>query len=141
MLRLSASSRKFLFGEKKDLTLRLSSCLYRSPYPLNELTFSYSTFIDRHIGTASESSTKHMLKAVDCDSIPTFIKKVVPQDILATFPKSGSKSNGLEEHELLAEMRKLATENRLFKSYIGMGYYGTHTPTVILRNILEVINL
>ena len=45
--------------------------------------------------------------------------------------------DGLSEHALLELFRKYANKNKVFKSYIGTGYYGTFTPTVILRNVLE----
>ena len=94
----------------------------------------HTDFIDRHIGPA-EADRKAMLAMLGFDSMDAFIKKVVPGSILS--------HDGLElgearnEPEVLDELQKIASKNQLFKSWIGMGYYNTHTPNVILRNLLE----
>ena len=91
-------------------------------------------FIDRHLGPA-ETDQKAMLATLGFESMDAFIKKVVPGAILSheALPLDDARS----EPEVLDELHKIASRNQLFKSYIGMGYYNTHTPTVILRNLLE----
>jgi glycine dehydrogenase len=94
----------------------------------------HTDFIDRHIGPG-EADKKAMLAALGFDSMDAFIKKVVPSAILSHDELKLDKA--LSEPEVLDELHKIASKNQVFKSYIGMGYYDTHTPTVILRNLLE----
>ena len=91
-------------------------------------------FIDRHIGPG-EADRKAMLATVGFESMDAFIKKVIPDAIHSEEPLNldGARS----EPEVLEALQKIASKNKVFKSYIGMGYYNTHTPTVILRNVLE----
>ena len=91
-------------------------------------------FIRRHIGPSSDEQKK-MLTYLGCNTLDEFIKKIVPEKILETKPlKIGSP---ISEHDALQQIRQMANQNKVFKSFIGMGYYGTYTPNVILRNILE----
>jgi glycine dehydrogenase len=94
----------------------------------------HTDFIGRHIGPA-QAETKEMLAAVGFDSMDAFIKKVVPASILKSEPLALGEARS--EAEALAELRQIASKNQVFKSFIGMGYYNTHTPNVILRNLLE----
>jgi glycine dehydrogenase len=91
-------------------------------------------FIERHIGPG-ENDRKAMLAALGFESMDAFIKKVVPGAILSHEPLALGESRS--EPEVLDALYKIASKNQLFKSYIGMGYYNTHTPNVILRNLLE----
>ncbi|HEX8010514.1 MAG TPA: aminomethyl-transferring glycine dehydrogenase [Casimicrobiaceae bacterium] len=91
-------------------------------------------FVDRHIGT-SEIDQTEMLKALGYASRAALIDAVVPPSIrcreaLALAPAKG-------EQEALALLEATAHKNKVVKSYIGQGYYGTLTPGVILRNVLE----
>jgi glycine dehydrogenase len=94
----------------------------------------HTDFIGRHIGPA-EADKNAMLAALGFDSMDAFIKKVVPASILTDKPLALGESRN--EAEVLDELHGIASKNQVFKSYIGMGYYNTHTPTVILRNLLE----
>jgi glycine dehydrogenase len=94
----------------------------------------HTDFIDRHIGPG-EADRKAMLAQLGFDSMDTFIGKVVPASILKK--DALQLGDARSEPEVLDELHKIASKNRIFKSYIGMGYYDTHTPTVILRNLLE----
>jgi len=76
-----------------------------------------------------------MLGALGLDSLEALIDKTVPADIRLPGPLALPEGQG--EHATLAELRALAARNRVFRSYIGMGYYDTITPPVIQRNILE----
>ena len=91
-------------------------------------------FIHRHIGP-SEAETQAMLDAVGAASIDALIGQTVPPAIRlsAPLPLAGAKP----EHVALAELKAIAGKNVVKKSLIGMGYYGTLTPNVILRNVLE----
>ncbi len=91
-------------------------------------------FIHRHIGpNAEEIGT--MLAAIGAASVDELIAQTVPADIRlpAPLPLAGAQP----EHEALARLKGIAQQNHIVKSLIGMGYYGTHTPAVILRNVLE----
>ena len=94
-------------------------------------------FADRHIGPRSDD-IQQMLATLGYASMSDFIKVVVPADIRLslTFNLSGN-ANGLSESEVLAVLKELASENQVFRSFIGMGYYNCFVPPVIQRNILE----
>ena len=91
-------------------------------------------FIRRHIGPSSEEQKK-MLSYLGYDSLDEFIKKIVPEKILETAPLKINPP--ISEHDALQQIKQMANQNKVFKSFIGMGYYGTYTPNVILRNVLE----
>ena len=76
-----------------------------------------------------------MLRTLGLTSMKELIAKVVPASILEDEPLDMAVS--CTEQQVLQHLRKLADENKVYKSFIGMGYYGTYTPPVILRNVLE----
>lgn len=78
---------------------------------------------------------QQMLNTVQVSSLEELTQKIVPADIASDVPLSIPPP--VEEAELLAEVRALAAQNAIWRTYIGMGYYGTHTPPVIQRLILE----
>src|SRR6478672_1929489 len=87
-------------------------------------------FIHRHIGP-SEADQREMLDALGLDSIDTLINTVVPPAIRSDGALELGESTS--EPEPLQALRRIAAKNQAFTSYIGMGYYDCHTPTVILR--------
>ena len=94
------------------------------------------SFEDRHIGPTSvdESTMLHALGYSDLDS---FIKDVVPANIAINGVIEGAIETGKSEVDVIAELRTIASENKVFSSLIGTGYYGTIVPPVIKRNVLE----
>jgi glycine dehydrogenase len=95
---------------------------------------THTDFIQRHIGP-SEANQAKMLAAVGAASLDALIDEVVPPSIRSKQPLDLPASRA--EADVLAELKRIAGRNQMFRSYIGQGYYGTHTPNVILRNILE----
>ena len=93
-----------------------------------------SEFIARHIGIDAEDEA-HMLSVVGAASRQALIDTIVPRSIARTVPMD--LPHPATEAQALAELKAMAGKNKVFKSFIGQGYYGTHTPGVILRNILE----
>src|SRR5687767_3523738 len=91
-------------------------------------------FAERHIGP-SEDETSAMLKTIGVRSIDELINKTLPASIRSR--ESLSTEGPISEYEYLNELRKIAAMNKVFKSYIGQGYYDTITPAVILRNLFE----
>ena len=91
-------------------------------------------FVSRHIGP-SPADIAAMLKVVGAESLDQLMVETVPASIRQAGPLN--TGNGLSEVEALAELRRIASKNTVFTSLIGQGYYGTVTPNVILRNILE----
>ena len=103
------------------------------------MTSSYSAnegFERRHIGP-SEDQEKAMLKVLGFETLENFISKVVPSSISMAQRLADILPNAATETEVIEELRTLAAKNKVFTSLIGMGYYGTITPAVILRNVLE----
>lgn len=93
-----------------------------------------TSFVDRHIGL-SDDDIKIMLAAVGYNSLDELTTAVVPQGIADNHPLALAAP--ATEEQALAELYALAKQNQLFSSMIGQGYYGTHTPKVIQRNVLE----
>ncbi|HZW10545.1 MAG TPA: aminomethyl-transferring glycine dehydrogenase, partial [Phycisphaerales bacterium] len=96
------------------------------------------TFVRRHIGPR-ESEVAGMLRAAGFASMEGLIGATVPKSIRLKRPMtlSAPADRVRGEAELLAELRAIARQNEVFRSCIGMGYHGTVTPGVILRNIME----
>ena len=92
------------------------------------------TFIGRHIGPREEQ-TDAMLQSLGYGSMDQLISKVVPETIAMQEPLA--LGDACSEVQALAELKQLAKKNKIFRSFIGQGYYDTITPPVIQRNILE----
>lgn len=97
-------------------------------------TTAFSPFTQRHIGPDAEQIAR-MLETIGCPSLDTLIGETVPSSIRRREPLDLPAP--LDEHAALDEIRKLAEQNILHRSCIGMGYSPCHTPPVILRNVLE----
>ena len=108
----------------------------RTPSSLAALEV-HDAFAERHIGPDAADQQK-MLDALGFATRDALIDAVIPQAIrrTETLPL-GPFAQPLGEAEALATLRELANKNEVFRSYIGQGYYNTHTPAVILRNVLE----
>jgi len=91
-------------------------------------------FIARHVGP-SDKDQQAMLKVLGCNSLEQLTTEVVPAAI--TMTERLDIVDGCTEAKALAELREIANHNKVFRSFIGQGYYGTITPNVIQRNILE----
>jgi glycine dehydrogenase len=91
-------------------------------------------FIARHIGIGPDDEA-HMLAVVGAASRRALIEGIVPASIARR--SAMAIPAAITEAAALAEMQAIAAKNRVLRSFIGQGYYGTHTPGVILRNILE----
>ena len=94
------------------------------------------TFASRHIGP-TENEIQEMLKSLGYSNLEEFISKVVPQTIAMKSKLADSLPKALSETEAIAALRERANKNKVLRSAIGMGYYGTITPAVVLRNVLE----
>jgi glycine dehydrogenase len=92
------------------------------------------TFVRRHVGP-SAADEKAMLAELGCASLEQLVDETVPASIRTR--RALSMPDGRGEHEFLAEMKRLADRNEVWRSYLGMGYHGTVTPPVVLRNVLE----
>ncbi|WP_370549574.1 aminomethyl-transferring glycine dehydrogenase [Edwardsiella tarda] len=91
-------------------------------------------FIARHIGP-TPAEQQQMLAEIGAPDLATLIARLVPVDIqLPAAPPIGAPC---DEQQALGELRAIAEQNQIYKSFIGMGYYGVKTPPAILRNMLE----
>ena len=97
-------------------------------------TLDTARFADRHIGPSDEQ-IEQMLAVLGLDSLETLVDQALPADIRSRAPLD--LPAGIDEAGVLAELREIAGANQVFKSFIGLGYYGTHLPPVIQRNVLE----
>ena len=91
-------------------------------------------FTQRHIGTNDNDRTL-MLKELGCSSIDELIEKTIPSKIRLKTGLEFSKT--ITESKWLADIQRISKKNKVFKTYIGLGYHDTETPSVILRNIFE----
>lgn len=95
------------------------------------------TYLRRHNGSVG-SDIQKMLKTVGQDSVDDFVKKVVPADILTDRQLTIEPNNtGLSETQLTARLKEIASKNKIHRTFIGQGYFGTNIPPVIQRNVLE----
>src|SRR5438034_1539409 len=92
------------------------------------------TFVHRHIGP-NPDDIQEMLSILGLPSLDALIDATIPADIRLRRPLTLGPHRG--EHEVLTRLRALAGQNKVFRSFIGMGYYDCITPPVIQRNILE----
>ena len=97
--------------------------------------YSAHGFVDRHVGTFGTDDTTALLKTMGYESMEQFIADVVPISVYC--PNGLTIGDPMSEQDALSELKKLASMNKVYRSFIGQGYYGTITPTVILRNVLE----
>jgi glycine dehydrogenase len=95
---------------------------------------AHDEFVARHVGPSDEEIAA-MLAAIGHDSLGSMVDAIVPASIRLQAPLALPAA--INEHEALARLRAVAEKNKVFRSFIGMGYYGTRTPNVILRNVLE----
>ena len=100
---------------------------------LNDLQ-NVDEFVSRHIGP-SISDQQDMLSELGCSNLQQLIEQVVPASIAIN--KNLELDEACSETKALEELRLIAKKNNVFRSFIGQGYYGTYTPHVIQRNILE----
>jgi glycine dehydrogenase len=91
-------------------------------------------FVSRHNGS-NEQDVQVMLHKIAAPSLDALIDQTVPAAIRLQQPLN--LADGMSEHEFLDHLRGIAAKNQLFKTYIGLGYYGTVLPAVIQRNVLE----
>ena len=103
---------------------------------IGEVMQHRSEFVDRHIGP-NQYQIQTMLLELGYKDLDSFIKAVVPQNIHIKGEIEKSLPVGISEVAALAEISEIAKKNKVMKSLIGTGYYGTITPAVILRNVLE----
>ncbi len=95
---------------------------------------SHNSFERRHIGP-SQNEVNEMLSTIGVNSLDQLIDETVPSSIRSAKPLSIPAAQS--EHEYLLALQEIANKNKVFKSYIGQGYYGTITPSVILRNVFH----
>jgi len=99
-----------------------------------QLNTNGAEFIKRHIGPSAHDTEK-MLDAIGIKSVDELIEKTIPNNIRSKKPMQIPE--GLSEFEMLQSLKKIGEKNIVATNFIGQGYYGTITPSVILRNIFE----
>ena len=93
-------------------------------------------FINRHLGL-SDDDQRNMLKKLGFDNLDDFIKEVIPPDIQSRYNSFSDLPKGCSETKALKDLDYISKQNKVNRSLIGLGYYGTHTPNVIKRSVLE----
>jgi glycine dehydrogenase len=91
-------------------------------------------FVERHNGPR-QHEVEEMLKTIGVSSVNELINQVVPENIRLKEPLNLEKE--ITEYEFAQKVRQIGSKNKLYRSFIGMGYYPTYTPAVIQRNIFE----
>ena len=124
------------FPAPSAMALSSNPSLFVSARPISiEALRPSDTFPRRHNSTAEDEGK--MSQFVGFESLDSLIDATVPKSIIRPDMKLPKFDGGLTESQMLDHMKDLASKNKVFKSYIGMGYYNTYVPPVILRNILE----
>ena len=95
---------------------------------------SYDKFVNRHNGPREED-VPQMLKVIGVGSLDELIDKTVPQNIRLKDPLK--LPDAMSEYEYLNHLKSLGAKNKIFRSFIGQGYYGVATLSVVIRNVLE----
>ena len=106
----------------------------QTPKPSLRQLEQHDAFLERHIGP-NDAEIAHMLRTIGHTSLDAMTDAIVPASIKS--PGALALPAPVTEIEAIAKIRVIADKNAVFKSWTGQGYYGTHTPNVILRNILE----
>ncbi|HLS48245.1 MAG TPA: aminomethyl-transferring glycine dehydrogenase, partial [Gemmatimonadales bacterium] len=106
----------------------------REEAPAELVSARQTHFAARHVGPRA-GDVEAMLGLLGYESLDALMDDVVPADIRLRRPLA--LPPGRSEREVLQALRAMAAQNQVYRSYIGMGYYGTFTPPVILRNVLE----
>ena len=99
-----------------------------------DLTSGPDLFSSRHIGLENNHQ-KLVLETLGYSDMSSFIKDIIPENILEN--SKLELDDALSEEEALERLKVIASKNKLFRSFIGQGYYNTFTPKVILRNVFE----
>ena len=93
-----------------------------------------NNFIKRHNGPTASDAEK-MLKVIGVKSQEQLVDEIIAPEI--RLPKDLYIGDGMNEYEVISHLKALGAKNKQFRTYIGLGYYNTITPGVIMRNILE----
>ena len=120
-------------AHKQPLAMPIDSAQNDSA-PTLETLQCHGEFIDRHIGPGSEEIDE-MLSTLGVESLDALIDRTVPAAIALEKPLALGEP--MTENDALARLQSIAGKNKPTRSYIGLGYYDTHIPNVILRNVLE----
>lgn len=114
----------------------VSSEKYSSLYSITNQFADLDTFSKRHLGPKPKD-VQSMLKDVNSTNMSDFISKVIPEKVFIGRKLAVQPLNGYSETEMVDRLKELASKNKVYRSYIGKGYYGTKLPLVIQRNLLE----
>ena len=96
---------------------------------------TFDSFVDRHTGLNSPEDLREMLTTIGVGSVEELLQQVIPQNI--RLKKDLDLPEAMSEYEYAQHIAELATKNRTFRSFIGMGYYPNAVPAVITRNVFE----
>lgn len=95
------------------------------------------TYARRHNGSSKKEDINRLLKTAGHESVDNFIESVVPPDVLINRPLNVEPADGLAESALTKRLKEIASQNDVYRNFIGKGYYGTIVPPVVQRNVLE----
>ena len=96
----------------------------------------FDKFSERHIGVSNPAELQAMLDVIGVKTVEELISQVIPQSIRLKKPLA-LPEKGMSEYEIAAHIRQIASRNRIFRSFIGMGYYPCAVPAAVARNVFE----
>ena len=96
----------------------------------------FDKFSERHIGVSNPAELQAMLDVIGVKTVEELISQVIPQSIRLKKPLA-LPEKGMSEYEFAAHIRQIASRNRIFRSFIGMGYYPCAVPAAVARNVFE----
>lgn len=97
---------------------------------------SFDKFCNRHVGVSSAAELEQMLDTIGVKSVEELISQVIPASIRLRKPLA-LPAEGMTEYQFSEHIRKIASKNRIMRSFIGLGYYPSAVPAVISRNVFE----
>ncbi|KAG0680214.1 glycine decarboxylase subunit P [Pichia californica] len=124
------------FQSTKVDKVDVSTEKYTSLYNISNKFSDLDTFARRHLGP-QPNDVKNMLKIVNSNNLQDFISSVIPEKVFIGRKLKINPLNGYSETEMLKNLKNLSKKNKVLRSYIGKGYYGTKLPLVIQRNLFE----
>lgn len=134
--RNAINNRLSLIRLQSTAKVDVSTEKYSSLYNVTNQFADLDTFARRHLGP-QPNDVKNMLKTVNSGNFQEFISSVIPEKVFVGRKLKIEPLNGFSETEMLNNLKNIAKKNKVLRSYIGKGYYGTKLPLVIQRNLFE----
>jgi glycine dehydrogenase len=136
--RLIIDNDSYLSSITRSSSKDIHNTFTNAPVSLNLLAPS-DTFAERHLGSSNQADIDRMCKTIGVDSVDQLIQETIPTHVIRDQAQDPLllHNESLSESQCIAQLKSIASRNIVGTNYLGQGYHGTITPSVILRNLLE----